>query len=61
MSEYVKSITSILRECDDALKSLLKCQAYDGTKCSPNDSDLDKAKSVRYSIAEFCHFHDIKL
>lgn len=30
----------------DALKDLLKCQASDGTKCAPNDEDLEQARAA---------------
>lgn len=57
---YAKDEKEILRECEAALKNITLCQASDGTKCAPNDSDIKACRKAMTSIYEYFELRNIK-
>lgn len=58
-NKYAKSTEEVLKECEEALSSILKCQYMD-VKCAPNDSDFDLVRKTLYSIAEYKELRKIE-
>lgn len=51
-SNYAKSAEEVLKECEEALISIMGCIIGD-IKCAPNDADFDLVRKALYSIAEY--------
>ncbi|MDY0219428.1 MAG: hypothetical protein RBR14_08795 [Candidatus Cloacimonas acidaminovorans] len=59
MNQYAKGIKDVLKECEEALQSIIKCQFQD-CKCAPNDSDFDLVRKALWTIAEYKQLRNIK-
>lgn len=60
MEGYAKSTIDVLKQCEEALRSIQKCVAYDGTVCAPNNDDLLLVAMAIAAIMEYFELRDIK-
>jgi hypothetical protein len=59
INKYTNGANQVIKECEEALLSIMKCQAGD-CKCAPNDSDFDLVRKALYSISVYKEMRRIK-
>jgi len=52
MAEDKAKRDQLVEQLADVLKRFMECQAGDGTKCAPNDSDFFRGRVVLAKVAE---------